>query len=213
MMTKVIRTILISLAVLGILIQPALADIPEDCDVPAGVKADIRQMLTAEDNAVFWEIWSNDDIVCTCIDLYYNDPVDAFLHDRVVAGAVVVLGLSGDERAIPVLIDAIETHPAQALYNLGNFSTVASLEALTANIRNDNFEARDNCAEGLRRMASPQGPDFEEGWVEALEAAIEEVSAWVDEEPELDIRDYYVDALANLEELLDIATADVMGAE
>ncbi|MCX6644815.1 MAG: HEAT repeat domain-containing protein [bacterium] len=208
-----IDKILLSILTLGILSQPAFAQVPSDCDVSAGVKVDIRQMFTAEDNGVFWDIWSHDDIVCTCIDLFYNDPVDAFLHGRVVAGAVVLLGQSEDPRAVPVLIDAIDTYPSQALYNLGNFSTVEALNALTANVRNEDVEARDNCAEALRVMKSPDGPVFETGWVDALQVAIDEVSAWITEEPELDIRDYYVDAFINLGQLLDTATTGVSGTE
>jgi hypothetical protein len=208
-----IQAILISMVLLTISIQPVRSQVPEGCDVSAGVKADIRQMLTAEDNGVFWGIWSDNDIVCACIDIYYNDPEDAFLHDRVVAGAVVLLGQSGDPRAVPVLIDAIETHPAQALYNLGNFSTVEALNALAANVGNDDVEARDNCAEGLRRMLSPDHPSEADGWTEALQAAIDAVDAWIVEEPETDIREYYVDALINLEQLMETATVEVSGTE
>jgi HEAT repeat protein len=208
-----IEKLLFSILALGILSLPVFAQVPSDCDVSAGVKADIRQMFTAEDNGMFWEIWSHDDIVCTCIDLFYNDPADAFLHERVVAGAVALLGQSEDPRAVPILIDAIDTYPSQALYNLGNFSTVEALNALTANVRNEDVEARDNCAEGLRMMKSPDGPVFETGWVDALHAAIDEVSAWITEEPELDIRDYYVDAFINLGQLLVTANASVSGAE
>lgn len=203
----------LTILIFTLLIQPGAAQVPGDCETTAGVMVDIRQMLTAEDNGIFFGIWSDDDIVCTSIELYYHDPEDAYRHESVVMGAVVLLGQTGDPRAVPVLIDAIETHPAQALYNLGNFSTVEALNALTANVRNEDFEARDNCAEGLRRMESPMGPVYEDGWVEALEAALEEVSGWITEEPELDIRDYYLDAYINLELLLETASAAPAGTE
>ncbi|MFH1676269.1 MAG: hypothetical protein ABIC40_04510, partial [bacterium] len=128
------------------------AQVPNDCKVDPGTVADIRRMLTAEDNGLFFEMWTNEEIVCSCIDLYYNDPPDAFIHDRVITGAVVLLGMTGDKRAVPVLIDAIDRYPAQVLYNLGNFPTIDSLNALVENIDSENLEARDNAAEGLRRM-------------------------------------------------------------
>lgn len=210
---SILKNTILAILILAAFSFPAFADVPPDCNVPAGVKVDIRQMLTAEDNGIFWEIWSIDDIVCTCIDLYYNDPADAFLHDRVVAGAIVLLGQSGDPRAVPVLIDAIATHPSQALYNLGNFSTVEALDALTANVRKDDVEARDNCAEALRMMQSPEGPIFEDGWVDALERALDEVGDWMLVEPEEDIRLYYIDAYINLVQLMDSATVGVSGAD
>ncbi len=193
----------LGLAVFIAMPYPASAD--TDCDLGDDVLQDIRRMLTAEDNGIFFEIWTPEEIYCACYEIYYNDPVDAFFHDRVVTGSVVLIALTGDERAVPVLIEAIDTHPSQALYNLQHFATVESVEALTANVRNEDFQARENAAEGLRHMIAP-GTN-EDGWIEVLELARDEVAEWILIEPETDIRDYFLDAHANLEILIDSATA------
>lgn len=184
---------------LGFMTTPVVAT--EDCEVSADVVEGVRLLLTAEDATGYFDIWAPDEIACACIEIYYNDPEDANYHDRVVTGAVVLLGQTADPRAVPVLIDAIDTHPPQALYNLGNFPTVDALNALTAHIRDENFEARENAAEGLRNMPAPSEDENEEGWIDALDSAIDEVSDWIPEEPEDDIREYFVDALTNLENL------------
>jgi len=190
-----------------LLISPAGAQVPPDCEIGDDVLQGIRQMLTAPDNGVFFEIWTNEEIACACIELYYNDPPDAFLHDRVITGAVVLLGMTGDPRAVPVLIDAIDTHPPQALYNLGSFPTVDALNALRAHVRDENPEARENAAEGLRMMAAPSEGEIEDGWLDALIAARDEVGEWMLIEPEADFRDYFIDAYTNLERLIASATA------
>ena len=177
-----------------------------DCEISDDALAGIRQMLTAEDNQVF-DAWSTGEIVCACIEIYYNDPPDAHLHDAVVTGAIVLLGNTGDLRAVPVLIDAIDTHPPQALYNLGNFPTVDALKALTAHVRDDNIEARENAAEGLRRMPAPSSTVIEDGWLDALQEARDEVVAWIELEPEPDFRDYFIDAYNNLDRLIEHALA------
>ena len=50
-------------------------------------------------------------------------------------------------------------------------------------------------------MVVPMG-EVEEGWVEALQNALDEVSEWIALEPEPDIQEYFLDAYANLENLL-----------
>lgn len=197
----------VSVLILLASVSTARAQVPADCRIGADTVAGIRQMLTAEDNGLFFEIWTSEELACACIEIYYNDPPDAFMHDRVVTGAVVLLGQTGDPRAVPVLIDAIDTHPAQALYNLSNFPTVDALNALVAHIRDENDEARENAAEGLRNMRVPSSDEIEEGWGDALEAALDEVGDWMIEEPVPDIRDYFLDDHANLESLLEAATA------
>jgi HEAT repeat protein len=178
---------------------PAMADIPVDCRISPDTLADIRQMLTAEDNALF-DLWTAEELFCACATIYYTDPEDADFHDRVMNGAVVLLGQCGDPRAVGVLIDAIETHPAQALYALGNYSTPESVNALVAHIRDDDGSARENAAEGLRNMQAPS--EIPEGWEAALSDAIAAVDDWIDEEPFYDVKEYFMDAKANLEELL-----------
>jgi len=193
-------------------VSPVFADIPDDCDLDTNTLLGIRQMLTAEDNGDF-SYWTPEELACACITLYYADPVDDDFNERVAAGAVVLLGMTEDPRAVPVLIDAIDTHPAQALYNLGNFPTVESLTALTENIRNEDDEARENAAEGLRRMPVPNPDDVSEEWVEALETAIGEVSDWIPEEPEPWFREYFEEAYDNLTALHESATQAVSGVE
>jgi hypothetical protein len=177
------------------------ASATEDCEVSPDIVAGVRLLLTGEDATGYFDIWSPDEIACACIEIYYNDPEDGNYHDRVVTGAVVLLGQTGDPRAVPVLIDAIDTHPAQALYNLGNFPTVDAVNALAAHVGDENFEARENAAEGLRNMLPPGDEDMEDGWVDALDNAISVVSEWIPDEPEEDIREYFVDALTNLQNL------------
>ncbi len=196
---------LISVGLLLLFITPAGATVPPDCNLAPEVVAEIRLYLTAEDNVPFMDMWTPGELVCASIDIYYNDPVDAHLHDRVLTGAVVLMGMSGDSRAVPVLIDAINTHPSQALYNLGNFSTVEALNALVANVRNEDDEARENAAEGLRRMQAPLSGDIEDGWNDALDAALTEVGEWMIQEPVEDFRNYFLDAYANLENLREAA--------
>lgn len=200
--------------ILGLLIlltAPAAAQAPEDCEISPDTLAGIRQMLTAEDNGVFFELWTPEEIACACIEIYYNDPQDAGFHDRVVAGAVVLLGMTEDARAVPVLIDAINTHPAQALYALGAFPRVESLSALVGHIRDDDPSARENAAEGLRRMQPPPSDDIQEGWKHALESALDDVADWMVKEPEPDIAEYFLDAHHNLSQLLAKASVSQSG--
>lgn len=196
-------SILASIIVL-LLSVPTLsaAQVPGNCEISKETLAGIRQMLTAEDNGLFFEIWTPEEIACACIEIYYNEPEETWLHERVVAGAIVLLGMTEDVRAVPVLIDAIETHPAQALYALGAFSTVESLNALVGRMREDDPSARENAAEGLRRMQPPPSDDVPEGWKQALESALGEVAEWMVKEPEPDIAEYFLDAHYNLSQLL-----------
>ena len=203
MIHRWLSIIVIPAALLIFGVSGASGQVPSDCQLPADTVAGIRQMMTAIDNAMFFELWTSEEIACACIDIYYNDPPDADFHDRVVLGAVALLGKTGDPRAVPVLIDAIDTHGPQALYALGNFPTVDALNALTANVRNDDFGLRENAAEGLRHMPAPS--DIPDGWQEALEAAIQEVSDWLPNETDPDFRGYFNDALDNLTQLLDQA--------
>jgi len=201
-------TLFLILTLLGQLltaVSPACADVPPDCNLSPDTVAEIRLYLTAEDNVPFLDMWTAGELVCATIDIYYNDPEDAYLHDRVLTGAVVLMGMTGDSRAVPVLIDAIDTHPSQALYNLGNFPTVDALNALVANVRNEDDEARENAAEGLRRMQAPATGEVEDGWAEALDAALVEVGEWMIQEPVEDFRNYFLDAYANLENLQETA--------
>ena len=177
-----------------------------DSQISSDKLAAIRQMLTAPDNGVFFELWSVDDIVQACIELYYNDPPTAEYHNRVVNGAVILLGETGDPRAVPVLIDAINTHGPQALYALGNFPTVEALNALVDNVRNDDPSNRENAAEGLRRMQAPSD-GIPDGWVQALENAVEKVGEWVPLEPDASLIDYFADAHTNVKKLLEQARA------
>jgi len=194
----------ILIGVLGLSFTSSMAQVPSDCQVSSDVVAEIRQMLTAIDNQIY-ELWTPDEIACACIEIYYNDPPTADFHEQVVRSAIILLGKTGDKRAVPVLIDAIETHAPQALYALGNFPTVEALEALTANIRNEDPEARENAAEGLRRMPSP-GKEIPEGWTQALKKAINEINEWLKIEDEPTFIEYFRDARANLTELLEKAT-------
>jgi len=202
--------------IFGLLLTAGLsagAQVPDDCRISAETLAGIRLMLTAEDSGIFFEIWTHEEIACACIDLYYNDPSDAGFHDRVITGAVVLLGMTEDPRAVPVLIDAIDTHPPQALYALGNFPTVEALNALVAHVCDENPEARENAAEGLRRMPPSPSDAIPDGWQEALAAAIDEVDAWLPHENEADFILYFYDARSNLSELLEAATAGSAGTE
>jgi HEAT repeat protein len=163
-------------------------------------------MLSAPDNQVFFDLWSVDEITCACIELYYNDPPTADFHNHVIRGAVVLLGETGDPRAVPVLIDAIDTHGPQALYALGNYSTVEALNALVDNIRNDDPSNRENAAEGLRRMQAPSD-GIPDGWVQALETAADKVGEWMAIEPDSSLKGYFVDAHTKLKKLLEQARA------
>jgi hypothetical protein len=201
----------IALSLVAILVSTAVAQVPSDCTVSADTVARIRQMLTAPDNAVFFDLWSTQDIACACIEIYYNDPVDDRFHSQVVRGALVNLGKSADPRAVPVLIDAIDTNGPQALYWLGNFPTVEALDALAANITNEDDESRENAAEGLRHMVSPPAGEIPDGWTASIKAAIKGIDAWLPKEKEPTFRDYFNDARKHLKELLSKATASGAG--
>jgi len=205
------RTLLTILTILTLtliaLVSPAFATVDIDCELDDGTFQDIRQMFTAEDNGMFFEFWSEEELFCACVEILYHEPTDEWLHERVALGAIVLISQINDPRTIDVLIDKIDAYPAQALYNLHRWPTVDSLNALSENIRNENVEARENAAEGLRLMTAPYG-DIENGWVETLEAALEEISAWILLEPEPDVLDYFLDAHANMEILLEGASME-----
>lgn len=199
-MHRMLRIFTVSIALLIITAGISSAQIPSDCEISPDTLAGIRQMLTAPDNGIFFDIWTREEIACACIHLYYNDPPDANYHDRVIAGAVVLLGKTEDPRAVPVLIDAIDTHGPQALYALGNFPTVEALLALKEYIGDEDPELRDNAAEGLRRMPAPG--KIPTGWKDALKSAINEIESWLPNEDEPTLREYFQDALKNLKTLL-----------
>jgi hypothetical protein len=185
----------------------APAQVPTDCQVDSATVAGVRQMLTAPDNGIFFENWTSEEIACSCIQLYYNDPATAEFHDRVIVGAVVLLGKTEDKRAVPVLIDAIGSYGPQALYALGNFPTVEALNALAANVKNDDDESRENAAEGLRHMPPPNPDAIPDGWSDALKAAIKAVEDWLPNEKEPTFKEYFQDAEQNLNNLLTTATS------
>jgi len=187
------------------LTSPLLAQDNAGCNIGDDVLQDIRRMFTAEDNGKFFELWSDHELYCACYEILYNEPEDAWLHDRVAVGAVVIISQTSDPRAVDVLIDQIDKYPAQALYNLSRCPTVASLSALTANVRNEDVEARENAAEGMRNMRVPLDSEIEDGWVDALKAAMDEVSVWMLIEPEPDVAEYFLDAHTNLANLLERA--------
>ena len=199
--------IVTTLTLLIINLAPVMAQ-DNPCEISQQVVLEIRQLLTAPDNVPFTDIFSGEVLACAAIEIINDDPVDDEFHERVITGAVVLLGQSGDPRAIPALIDAIDLRPAQALYNLGNFSTVDSLNALVANIRNEDDEARESAAEGLRQLKVPDDP--EDGWVDALNNALTEVGDWMTQEPVPDFQLYFIDAYANLQHLHDAATQTVV---
>ncbi|HDS29851.1 MAG TPA: HEAT repeat domain-containing protein [Firmicutes bacterium] len=189
---------------LAAIITPANANIPDDCNIPQSLIADIRLMLTAEDNQLF-DLWTNEEVFCACAIIYYTDPPDADFHDRVMNSAVIRIGKTGDPRAVAVLIDAIETHPHQALYALGDYRTPEALRALTTRVSDPDGSIRENAAEGLRNMLAPA--IIPDGWIDAISDAIAAVDEWLDKEPDWDVKEYFVDAKVNLEDLLKKAQA------
>jgi len=201
-MHRLLTIVSIFLGLMLTMASTAAAQGVTPCQVSDETVAAIRQMLTAPDNGIFFDIWTREEIACACIELYYDDPQDAPFHDRVIAGAIVLLGKTEDPRAVAVLIDAIDSHGPQALYALGNFPTVEALNALVANVRNDDPESRENAAEGLRHMPAPPDNAIPDGWVDALKAAIDEVGDWMMIEPEPTFKDYFLDAHYNLTQLL-----------
>jgi len=206
-MRRTLYTILtITVTLMIALASPVFAQETFDCDEYLGVFPEIRQMFTAEDNGLYFEIWTEEEIFCACVEILYNEPEDAWLHERAALGAMVIISRTSDERVVDILIDQIDKYPAQALFNLYQWPTVDSVNALAANVGNENFEARENAAEGLRNMVVPFG-DVEDGWADALQNAIDEVSEMITLEQDQDILGYFLDAHANLENLLEKAEA------
>jgi len=213
-MRRMLLTIItITFIFLVALTSPLIAQDNAGCNIGDDVFNDIRRMFTAEDNGKFFELWSDHELYCACYEILYNEPEDAWLHDRVAVGAVVIISQTSDPRAVDVLIDQIDKYPAQALYNLSRWPTVASVNALSDNIRNENVEARENAAEGMRNMRVPLDSEIEDGWVDALKAAMDEVSVWMLVEPEPDVADYFLDAHTNLANLLNRATSALSNVE
>ena len=204
-MHRLLSILTIGFALAVAMIAAASAQVPDNCQLSPNTIADIRQMLTAPDNGLF-DKWTTEEQACACIWLYYNDPPDADFHRRVILGAIVLLGKTGDSRAVPVLIDAIPNYGPQALYALANFPTVDALNALTANVTNPDDESRENAAEGLRNMVPPNPSYIPDGWSDALQAAIKAVDDWLPNEKEPTFRDYFTDAENHLTDLLSQVT-------
>jgi HEAT repeat protein len=108
-------------------------------DLPVNDVQLIRKMLLQPD--ADFSPFIGEDLCDAFIWLIDNDNTPQ--RERVVHNAITRMWQTGDERAVPYLIEYLDEYPMDCLYNLGYFSTPESCNALLAHISDkDEFNRR-----------------------------------------------------------------------
>jgi HEAT repeat protein len=110
--------------------------------------SEVRQMLTAFDNQDF-SIFEEDGLIDSLIEIIETDPVDAPYHDRVIRGALSVLGELQVPEAVDILIGHLDAYPTTCLYWLGTYATPESIEAIGSYLDNEDASVRYEAANAL----------------------------------------------------------------
>jgi HEAT repeat protein len=155
--------------------------------VPTDVNS-VRQMLTAFDNQDF-TIFDQDQLVESLIEIIENDPADAPYHDRVVGGALAVLGELRAEGAVDLLIEHLDSYTTTCLYWLGTYATSESILAIVEYLGSDDPSVRYEAAAALSTIPldglTPGTVEIEEDLLDAVNEAVEMINSRleVEEDP------------------------------
>jgi HEAT repeat protein len=115
---------LIWIFAISILLIAAVPDLPATAgDLPVADVDFIRKMLLLPDND--FTVFDETELCDAFIYLIETDD-----DERVVHNAIASIWITGDERAVPYLIDYLDECALDCLYGLGWFSTVESFDAL-----------------------------------------------------------------------------------
>ncbi|MCX6647319.1 MAG: HEAT repeat domain-containing protein [bacterium] len=159
---------------------------------PADVTG-VRQMLTAFDNQDF-SIFDEESLITSLVEIIVNDPVDAEYHDRVVRGALAVLGELHAPEAIGLLIDNLDTHTTTCLYWLGTYATTDSIEAIAEYLGNEDPSVRYEAASALGTIPLDEFSTGVSGEVnvpveitDAVKAVMELINSRLDVEDDTDV--------------------------
>jgi len=189
---------LILLAITAILILPAtasvcLAEIEADVD-------DVRLMLTAPDNQDF-SIFESESLANALVEIIEDDPVDADYHDRVVAGALVVLGEMHPPDTVDVFIGKLDEYTTTCLYWLGTFASPDAVEAIAGYLDNDKPSIRYEAASALGTvpLADIDEENENEELTEALNSATEILQARLEVEEDESVLEALREAIAHIE--------------
>ena len=157
--------------------------------VPTDVNS-VRQMLTAFDNQDF-TIFDEELLVESLIEIIENDPADAPYHDRVVGGALAVLGELRAEGAEDLLIEHLDSYTTTCLYWLGTYATPESIDAIVEYLGSDNPSVRYEAAAALGTIPleglTPGAVDVEEDLLDAVNEAVGAINSRLEIEDDEDI--------------------------
>lgn len=110
--------------------------------------ADVRFMLTAFDNQDF-SIFEEGSLIESLVEIIETDPIDAPHHDRVIRGALAVLGELHAPEAVDLLIENLDIHTTTCLYWLGTYAEMASIEAIVEYLDDEDASVRYEAAAAL----------------------------------------------------------------
>lgn len=164
------RTCLLIILTFIILTVP----IAEVSAVPTDVNS-VRLMLTAFDNQDF-TIFDEEQLVESLIEIIENDPADAPYHERVVGGALVVLGELRAEGAVDLLIEHLDSYTTTCLYWLGTYAYPESIDAIVEYLGSDDPSVRYEAAAALGTIPldglTPGTVGVEDDLLDALNEAV-----------------------------------------
>ena len=117
-------------------------------DMPVNDVQFIRKMLLQPD--ADFSPFIGEELCSAFIWLIDNDQTPQ--RERVVHRAVARLWQTGDERAVPYLIDYMDEYAMDCLYNLGYFPTPDSCNTLLAHVNDDDEFNRRYAAQSLGKL-------------------------------------------------------------
>ena len=115
--------------------------------IPADVTG-VRQMLTAVDNQDF-SIFDEEYLIDSLVEIIETDPADAPFHERVIRGALAVLGELHAPEAVDLLIENLDDHTTTCLYWLGTYAATESIEAISEYLDDEDESVRYEAASAM----------------------------------------------------------------
>jgi hypothetical protein len=135
--------LIIGLLFTGFVLPPSMAG-----DIPVSDVEFVRRMLLQPD--ADFSPFIGEDLCDAFIWLIEND--DTPQRERVVNRAVARFWVTGDERAVPYLIDYLDEYTMDCLYNLGEFSIPESCKALLGYVDDEDEFNRRFSVESLGKL-------------------------------------------------------------
>jgi len=194
-MNRIAISLLISLVILGLFPAATPAEMTADYD-------SVRLMLTAPDNQRF-DHWDQESLIKVLVDIVTNDPEDAMYHDRVVSGALKVLGSMNVPEAIPLLINNLDTYTTTCLFWLGTYADPDAVSAIVGYLGDDDPSVRYEAAAALGTIpivetAPGVEVDVDEELISEIELAVDALNARLEVETDTAVVEALTGALEHL---------------